>query len=55
MTADTALRIGRAFGVEAEFWLGLQSDYDIGTAKDMAAAEYRAIRRVRRKKLAKAA
>ena len=27
--ADTALRLSRYFGTSAEFWLGLQSDYDM--------------------------
>ena len=30
VTADTALRIGRALGMTAEFWLNLQSMYDLG-------------------------
>lgn len=29
VTADTALRLARYFGTSAEFWLGLQSDYDM--------------------------
>lgn len=29
VTADTALRLARYFGNSAEFWLGLQSDYDM--------------------------
>ncbi len=28
ITADTALRLSRALGVTAGFWLGLQADYD---------------------------
>lgn len=32
ITADTALRLGRFFGMEAEFWLNLQSRYDLVTA-----------------------
>lgn len=27
ITADTALRLGRYFGMEAQFWLALQSRY----------------------------
>jgi len=34
ITADTALRLSRYFGMSAEFWLGLQSDYDLDIAKD---------------------
>lgn len=29
ITADTALRLARFFGTSAEFWLGLQSQYDL--------------------------
>ena len=29
VTADTALRLARFFGTSAEFWLGLQSQYDL--------------------------
>ena len=34
ITADTALRLGRFFGTSAEFWLGLQMDYDLDTESD---------------------
>ena len=33
ITADTALRLGKYFGVSPELWLGLQADYDIRIAK----------------------
>ena len=29
ITADTALRLGRYFGTQAQFWLDLQSQHDI--------------------------
>jgi addiction module HigA family antidote len=29
ITADTALRLGRYFGMEAQFWLNLQSRFDL--------------------------
>ena len=29
ITADTALRLQRYFGVEAQFWLNLQSEHDL--------------------------
>ena len=29
ITADTALRLGKLFGTSAEFWLNLQSRYDM--------------------------
>jgi len=28
ITADTALRLGKYFGVSAEMWMNLQSNYD---------------------------
>lgn len=34
ITADTALRLSRYFGTSAEFWLGLQTDYDLDVARD---------------------
>jgi addiction module HigA family antidote len=33
ITADTALRLGKYFGVSPELWLGLQVDYDLRVAK----------------------
>ena len=29
VTADTALRLGRFFGMEAQFWVNLQARYDL--------------------------
>jgi addiction module HigA family antidote len=29
ITADTALRLARYFGVSESFWMGLQADYDL--------------------------
>jgi len=34
VTAETALRLSRYFGTSAEFWLGLQDDYDLDVASD---------------------
>lgn len=34
ITADTALRLGRYFGMSPQFWLGLQMDYDLDVAED---------------------
>ena len=34
ITADTALRLGRYFGMSVQFWLGLQMDYDLDTEED---------------------
>ena len=33
ITADTALRLGRYFGIEAAFWLRLQAGYDLRAAE----------------------
>ena len=34
VTADTALRLARYFGMSPQFWLGLQMDYDLDVASD---------------------
>lgn len=39
VTPDTALRLGRYFGVAAEFWLNLQQRYDLEVRRDQIAAE----------------
>jgi antitoxin HigA-1 len=33
ITADTAVRLGRYFGNGAQFWLDLQSQYEIGVVE----------------------
>ena len=33
LSADTALRLGRYFGVSPEIWLDLQSDYELRLAR----------------------
>lgn len=50
ITGDTALRLGRFFGVEPEFWMNLQSRYDLEVAEDafnpkvkIAVGRYRAL------------
>lgn len=35
ITADTALRLARYFGVSPQFWLGLQKDYELDVASDV--------------------
>lgn len=37
VTADTALRLGRYFGMSPHFWLGLQMDHDLDVAEDRLA------------------
>ena len=38
ITADTALRLGRYFGMSPQFWLGLQMDYDLDLTADALAS-----------------
>jgi len=42
LTADLALRLGRYFRMSAEFWLNLQSQYDLEVAKDELSPRIRA-------------
>jgi addiction module HigA family antidote len=41
ITGDTALRLSHWFGTSAQFWLNLQSAYDIRVAEKAAGAEIR--------------
>ena len=41
ITGDTALRLGHWFGTSAQFWLNLQSAYDIRIASQESGAEIR--------------
>lgn len=34
ITSDTALRLSRYFGTSAQFWMGLQADYNLELAED---------------------
>lgn len=43
ITADTALRMGRYFGVEPQFWLNLQTQYELELAEDRVAEQVAAI------------
>ena len=36
ITADTALRLGQAFGMTPDFWLNLQRIYDLDRARAVA-------------------
>ena len=38
VTADTALRFGHWFGVEAQFWLNLQTQFDLIVAEQTSGA-----------------
>lgn len=33
ITADTAVRLARYFGTSEQFWLGLQSSFEVGVVK----------------------
>ena len=39
ITADTALRLGRFFGVSPQFWINLQSHYDLEIEKEALGEE----------------
>lgn len=43
ITADTALRLGKYFGTSAQFWLNLQTHYDLELAENRAAEQIAAI------------
>lgn len=43
VTADTALRLARYFGTSAQFWLNLQTHYELDLAEDRAAVQIAAI------------
>lgn len=43
ITGDTALRLGHWFGNSAQFWLNLQSAFDIRVAQEKAGGEIAAL------------
>lgn len=43
VTADTALRLARALGTSEQFWMGLQTDYDLEEARRAVRAELKKI------------
>jgi antitoxin HigA-1 len=47
LSADTAVRLSRVLGMSAEFWLGLQSDWDLWHAQ--REIDVKALRPLRRK------
>ena len=44
VTPDTALRLARYFGTTPEFWLGIQSRFDVETARRTIDADIAAIK-----------
>lgn len=39
ISADTAIRLGKYFGLPAQFWLNLQNDYDLRVAEGSGAGK----------------
>lgn len=46
VTAELALRFGRAFGQSAQFWINLQTDYDLKIAERELKGSLRKVRRL---------
>ena len=44
ITVDTALRLAKYFGTSAQFWINLQSHYDLDRAEDRAGEQIDAIK-----------
>ncbi len=47
ITADTALRLGKALGTSPQLWLNLQNEFDLRTARNEAGQELDKIRQVK--------
>jgi addiction module HigA family antidote len=47
ITADTALRLSQYFGNSADFWLGIQDEYDLRKEKHRLKSELSAIKRAK--------
>ncbi|CAH0160856.1 HigA family addiction module antitoxin [Microbacterium sp. Bi128] len=43
ISADTALRLAKYFGTSAEFWINLQSHYELDRAEDLAGEQIASI------------
>lgn len=54
VTGDTALRLAHFFGTSAEFWLNLQSLYELRIADKKAGKSIRALPKLERQQLARA-
>ena len=50
ITGDTALRLGHFFGTSPEFWLNLQSLYELRMAEQRAGKTIEALPRLKRRK-----
>jgi len=51
ITGDTALRLAHFFGTSAEFWLNLQSLYDLRVAQQRVGKSIKALPTLKRRKL----
>jgi addiction module HigA family antidote len=49
VTGDTALRLGHFFGTSAQFWLNLQSLYDLRIAQERAGKSIQGLPRLKRR------
>jgi len=47
ITADTALRLSEFFGNSAQFWMGLQDDYDLEEERNKIEKELHQIHRIK--------
>ena len=43
VTGDSALRFGHWFGMDPQFWLNLQAQYDLAVAEQLVGAEVRVL------------
>ena len=50
VTGDSALRFGHWFGMEPQFWLNLQSQYDLRVAEEKVGDEVRGLARAATKR-----
>jgi|SRR5271163_620811 antitoxin HigA-1 len=46
ISADTAIRLGKYFGLPAQFWLNLQNDYDLRIAESSGVGKGIKLRKV---------
>jgi addiction module HigA family antidote len=51
ITGDTALRLAHFFGTSAQFWLNLQSPYDLRLAQKKAGKSIKALPTLKRREL----
>lgn len=46
VSADTALRLARAFGTSEAFWMGLQADYDLEETRKLIDADLQQVEKL---------